>query len=62
MQWLIEEFLIGYAISATGSMGLEGMAKGEVCKILSVCVNDLSVRRRTGLTWLESMTVFLTLR
>ena len=51
-----------YAISATGSMGLEGMAKGEVCKILSVCVNDLSVRRRTGLTWLESMTFFLTLR
>ena len=51
-----------YAISATGSMGLDGMKTGEVKKILSVCVNDLSVRRRTGLTWLESMTVFLTLR
>ena len=51
-----------YAISATGSMGLDGMAMGDVKKILSVCVNDLSVKRRTGLSWLESMTVFLTLR
>ncbi len=47
---------IPYVISSVGSFAPEDMDTGNVLSVNSMVVNSLLVRRRSGLTWLDSLT------
>lgn len=47
---------IPYVISSVGSFAPEDMETGSVLSVNSMVVNSLLVRRKSGLTWLDSLT------
>lgn len=57
MLYIGEESGNPYVISAVGTMNFQGTEDGEAIPIHSVCMNDLNVRRKSGKTWLESLTI-----
>lgn len=47
---------VPYVLSAVGSFATEDMEVGTVLSVNTVAVNSLLVHRRSGLTWLDSLT------
>lgn len=56
MIWLGMRDNIPYVISSVGSFATETMETGTVLSVNSMTVNSLLVHRRSGLTWLDSLT------
>lgn len=47
---------IPYVLSSVGSFATEDMEIGTVLSVNSVVINSLMVHRKSGLTWLDSLT------